>query len=142
MPLFYCPVFFFPSLDPAHSIASSPSLKAAVEYMRGLPSTTEKVALAGFCRGGRNTFEFSTNDSSLAAAFVFYGGPPDKDAMKRIACPVYGFYGGNDNRVTSTVESTREIMGELNKVYEPVIYPGASHGFMRAGEEPDASREE
>ena len=30
-------------------------------------------------------------------------------------------------------------MKELNKTYEPIIYPGAGHGFMRAGEDPTGS---
>ena len=30
-------------------------------------------------------------------------------------------------------------MQAAGKTYEPVIYPGAGHGFMRAGEAPDAS---
>ena len=30
-------------------------------------------------------------------------------------------------------------MKEAGKTYEPVIYEGAGHGFMRAGEAPDAT---
>lgn len=116
------------------------NLKSAVKYLRDLPSTNDKVAVAGFCWGGSNTFRFATNEPSLSAAFVFYGGPPDNEALKRISCPIYGFYGENDNRVTSTVEPTQKIMAELNKKYEPVIYPGGMHGFMRAGEEPNATQ--
>jgi carboxymethylenebutenolidase len=59
--------------------------------------------------------------------------------MSKIQCPVYGFYGGNDNRITSTVSSTTEQMKSLGKDYEPVTYEGAGHGFMRAGEAPDAN---
>lgn len=29
-------------------------------------------------------------------------------------------------------------MKEAGKFYEPVIYEGAGHGFMRSGEQPDA----
>ncbi len=115
------------------------NLKASVNYMRTLPSTSDKVAVAGFCWGGSNTFRFATNEPSLAGAFVFYGGPPGEEAMARIICPVFGFYGENDNRITSTVEQTGKIMTSLGKTYDTVIYPGAGHGFMRAGEEPDAS---
>jgi carboxymethylenebutenolidase len=74
-----------------------------------------------------------------AAAFVFYGPPPDKDAMKRIQAPVYGFYAGNDARIDATLPATREQMKAAGKVYDPVVYEGAGHGFMRAGEAPDAN---
>ena len=52
---------------------------------------------------------------------------------------MYGFYGGNDARISATVPDTTALMKKSGKTYEPVIYEGASHGFMRAGEAPDAS---
>ena len=59
--------------------------------------------------------------------------------MARIAGPVYGFYAGNDERVNATLLKSTELMKKARKVYEPVTYEGAGHGFMRAGEAPDAS---
>ena len=59
--------------------------------------------------------------------------------MSTITAPVYGFYAGNDNRVTSTVPAATDAMKAASKTYEPVIYDGAGHGFMRAGQAPDAS---
>lgn len=71
--------------------------------------------------------------------FLFYGPPPDKDSMARIKAPVYGFYGGNDQRINATIPTATEQMKEAGKTYDPAIYEGAGHGFMRAGEAPDAS---
>jgi carboxymethylenebutenolidase len=51
---------------------------------------------------------------------------------------VYGFYGGNDARVTATTSRSAELMKAAGKTYEPVVYEGAGHGFMRGGEAPDA----
>jgi carboxymethylenebutenolidase len=59
--------------------------------------------------------------------------------MKNITAPVYGFYAGNDARITATVPKTQDTMKSLGKTYDPVTYDGAGHGFMRAGEAPDAS---
>ena len=115
-------------------------LNAVADYVAKLPAATGKVAVAGFCWGGAQTFRFATNRPGLAAAFVFYGtAPPDKEALARIACPVYGFYGGNDARVNATIPATEEAMKALGKTYEPATYEGAGHGFMRAGEEPEAT---
>src|SRR5213075_1622429 len=73
----------------------------------------------------------------IKAAFAFYGTGPDKeDDIARINCPVYGFYGGNDERVNATIPKSTELMKKAGKVYEPVTYEGAGHGFMRAGEDP------
>jgi carboxymethylenebutenolidase len=58
--------------------------------------------------------------------------------MSKINCPVYGFYGGNDARITSTVPKATDAMKKLGKTYDSVIYEGAGHGFMRTGEEPNA----
>jgi len=114
-------------------------LNAVADYGLKLPAAVNKLFVAGFCWGGGQTFRFATNRPDLAAALVFYGPPPDKDAMKRIQAPVYGFYGGNDARIDATIPDSREAMKQAGKVYEPVTYEGAGHGFMRAGEDPAAS---
>lgn len=114
-------------------------LIAVAEYVEKLPSANGEVYVAGFCWGGSQTFQFATNRRSLKAAFVFYGRAPDRDALVRINCPVYGFYGGNDARVTATVPGTVALMKELGKTYMPETYEGAGHGFMRSGSEPGAN---
>jgi carboxymethylenebutenolidase len=113
-------------------------LNAAADYALKLPATNGKLFVAGFCWGGGQTFRFATNRPDLAAAFVFYGPPPDKDAMARIKAPVYGFYAGNDQRIGATLPDAIANMKAAGKTFEPVTYDGAGHGFMRAGEAPDA----
>ena len=126
-------------LDPDQITAD---LNATAKYVTELPAANDKVAVCGFCWGGSQTFRYATNNPDLAAAFVFYGsGPDDSEAIEQIACPVYGFYGEMDNRVNSTIDRSRELTAGADKRYEPVIYDGAGHGFMRAGEQPDASEE-
>lgn len=115
-------------------------LQAAADYAAKIPAGNGKVVVAGFCWGGGQAFRFAANDKDLKAAFVFYGPPPQKpDNEAAIACPVYGFYGGRDERITVTVPKAAEAMRAAGKHYEPVIYDGAGHGFMRTGEAPDAS---
>jgi len=123
-------------LDPRQVMSD---LKATADYAVKLPAANGKLAVAGFCWGGGQAFEFATLQPQLNAAFVFYGSAPDPAAMKAITAPVYGFYAGNDARITVTVPATTAAMKAAGKVYEPVTYDGAGHGFMRAGEAPDAS---
>lgn len=113
-------------------------LNAVADYALKLPASSGRLFVAGFCWGGGQAFRFATNRTDLAGAFVFYGSPPDKDSMARIKAPVYGFYAGNDARIGATLPDTREQMKAAGKTYEPVVYDGAGHGFMRAGEAPDA----
>lgn len=128
---------------PADQITAD--LSAVADYVSKLPAANGKVAVAGFCYGGSQTFRFATNRPTLKAAFAFYGSAPssnaqgqpfapDKTALARIVAPVYGFYGENDARINATIPATTEAMKEVGKKYDPVIYTGAGHGFMRAGE--------
>ncbi len=114
-------------------------LDAAADYGKHLPAASSKLFVAGFCWGGGKSFLFATHRHDLSAAFVFYGPPPTADLMKSITAPVYGFYAENDARITATLDQTKADMKAAGKTFEPVIYDGAGHGFMRAGEAPDAN---
>src|SRR6266550_1690468 len=121
-------------------------LNAVANYVVTLPSANGKLAVAGFCWGGGETFRFATNRPGVKAAFVFYGATPmtgeqgnqvpDKTALARVNSPIYGFYAENDMRINAMIPATIEAMKQLGKTYEPVTYAGAGHGFMRAGEDP------
>lgn len=114
-------------------------LNAAADYSLKIPSANGKVFVAGFCWGGGQTFRFATNRQGISGAFVFYGPPPAKEALAKISAPVYGFYAGNDARIDATIPDTVAAMKAAGKTYDPVTYEGAGHGFMRAGEAPDAN---
>jgi carboxymethylenebutenolidase len=114
-------------------------LDAVADYALKIPASSGKLFVTGFCWGGGQSFRFATHRRDLTAAFVFYGMPPGKDAMAAITAPVYGFYAENDSRIGATISDTREQMKAAGKTFEPVTYAGAGHGFMRAGEAPDAS---
>jgi carboxymethylenebutenolidase len=125
------------SLPPSQVTAD---LDAVAKHVSTLAAANGKITVAGFCWGGTQSFRYATHNSALKGAFVFYGtGPDNEDEIKSIACPVYGFYGGNDARVTSTVEKTADLTKRAGKSFSPVTYSDAGHGFMRAGEAPDAS---
>jgi len=109
-------------------------LNAAADYGKKLPAANGKLAVVGFCWGGGKSFQFATERKDLSAAFVFYGTPPSD--FSSITAPVYGFYAGNDARITATVPATKDAMAAAGKKYDPVVYDGAGHGFMRAGEDP------
>lgn len=115
-------------------------LNAVAEYVSKLPAANGKVVVMGFCWGGSQTFRYVTNNKDVKAGLVFYGSGPEKaEDIARIQAPVYGFYGGKDARVNSTIPKSAELMKKAGKTYEPVTYEDAGHGFMRAGEAPDAN---
>jgi carboxymethylenebutenolidase len=116
-------------------------LDAAADYVRQEASCNGKLAVMGFCWGGGKSFAYAVHNPTLSAALVFYGTPPKPEEMSAIKAPVYGFYGGNDARVTATVSKAAADMKAAGKTYEPVVYEGAGHGFMRAGEDPQNKNE-
>ena len=107
-------------------------LDAVRDYAITLPAANGRSATVGFCWGGSTSFQYAATQPALNAAVVFYGTAPDAAAMANIKAPVLGLYGGDDARVTATVEPTKTGMQKLGKVYEPHIFEGAGHGFVRA----------
>lgn len=117
-------------------------LDAITSYVSKLPAANGKVAVAGYCWGGSQCFKMATTNPVIKAAFVFYGtGPEDLSAIRAVKAPVYGFYGGNDARVNATIPKSDSLMKAAGKKYEPIVYEGAGHGFMRAGQDPAGSAE-
>jgi carboxymethylenebutenolidase len=110
-------------------------LDATADYALKIPACNGTLAVCGFCRGGGWAFMYANVNSKLKAAYSFYGAPPESpQQVMNIQCPVYGFYGENDERVNAMIPKAEESMKAAGKKYEPVIYKGAGHGFMRSGE--------
>jgi carboxymethylenebutenolidase len=116
------------------------NLDAVREYGMKLPSSDGKTATIGFCWGGGQSFAYATAQPDLAAAVVYYGPPPVEQQLEKIKAPVMGFYGGNDNRITSTVKETEAAMKRLNKSYAAHVFDGAGHGFLRAQDANEANK--
>lgn len=124
------------ALDPGRVMSD---LLAVQEYAGTMAGADGRTAAAGFCWGGSQAFRMATEAPGLEAVFVFYGSPPpDPEFLSRIAAPVYGFYGRNDQRINATIPQTEERMARLGKTYDYVIYEDAGHAFMRQGDAPDA----
>lgn len=125
------------ALDPEQVTAS---LDAAFNYIKNDPSSTGEVVVMGFCWGGSQTFRYATNNQEISSAHVFYGTAPDNvEALARISAPVYGYYGGDDNRVNSTLEKTEEQMEAAGKLFKYEIYEDAGHAFMARAHQQDPS---
>lgn len=125
-------------------------IKAAREYGVKQPRSNGRSASVGFCFGGGQSFALAVSEPALNAAVVYYGSSPT-DAppaargtppppfvpaagLANIKAPVLGLYGGlkEDARIGDMIAPTEARMKELKKTYEPHIYDGAAHGFLRA----------
>jgi carboxymethylenebutenolidase len=122
-------------LDPQQVKAD---LQAVVAWADTIPASNGKLAAAGFCWGGTQSFALATTDADVDKTLVFYGtAPTDMEELKNITSPVYGFYAGNDERVDATLPDTTRDMAKAGKSYDLETYAGAGHAFMRTGEDPN-----
>jgi carboxymethylenebutenolidase len=101
---------------------------------------TARMAITGFCRGGRTTLVYAAANPKLKAAAAWYGplgGATNeyvpKTAMDRVAevkVPVLGLYGAKDAGIP--VEQVEKFFAALKAAGIPaelVMYPEAGHGF-------------
>ena len=108
-------------------------LNAVRSYALALPSARGVSATVGFCWGGSTSFAYAVAQPRLDAAVVYYGtAPEDLATLATVEAPVLGLYGGNDARVDATIEATQAAMQAHGKSYEPHVFEGAGHGFLRA----------
>ncbi len=84
------------------------------------PAGGAPAAAGGGARGGGG------RGGAPAAPFV------PSDRLSNTKAPVIGMYGGADARVNASIPATEMKMKELGKIYEPHVFEGAAHGFLRA----------
>jgi carboxymethylenebutenolidase len=118
--------------------AGSADLNVVADYGTKLPGYNGTLFVAGIGRGGTQSFRFAADRSDVAAALVFCGASPDKDAIARIKGSVFGFYAGNDQPVDSTVPAAQAAAKAAGVVFEAVTYDGVGPEFMQSGDAPDA----
>ncbi|MBA3658017.1 MAG: dienelactone hydrolase family protein [Gemmatimonadales bacterium] len=109
-------------------------LDAAYRYVNALPAVQrDHIGVIGFCWGGGQSFRYATDNPNLRAAVVCYGPPPDTADMHRIAAPVLGVYGENDERINASLAMVAGAMKSDGKTFNYEQYPGTGHGFLKPG---------
>ena len=116
---------------------------------------TSKLAITGFCWGGRIVWLYAAHSPKLRAGVAWYGrltGQPTElqpkhpiDVVADLHAPVLGLYGGQDQGIPQDdVEKMRAALKAAKKPSEIVVYPDAPHGFhadYRPSYRPDAAKD-
>jgi carboxymethylenebutenolidase len=110
---------------------SAARLAAVRKWIATIPAANGKVATMGFCWGGGRSFAAAASSPPPNAAVVYYGVSPDSVTLPNVAAPVQGHYGGDDARVNATIEPAKAALAKKKSGYEPFLYAGAGHGFLR-----------
>jgi carboxymethylenebutenolidase len=116
---------------------------------------TARLAITGFCRGGRTVWLYAAHNPEVKAAVPWYGylGLPSTplqpksaiDVAGELKAPVLGLYGGadpaNPSELIAEMEAACKAAG---KTCEFIVYPDAPHGFnadYRPSYHPEAARD-
>ena len=107
---------------------NEPGLNAAVVYYGAAPTDVAAPQRGAGPPAGGGARGEGRAPAAAPAPFV------PSDRLATIKVPVLGLYGGlaQDARIGSTVAPTEAKMKELGKTYEPHMFDGAAHGFLRA----------
>lgn len=116
-------------------------LDAAVAWAKSTgKGDVNKLAITGFCWGGRIVWLYSAHNPNLKAGVAWYGrlvGAADElhpkhptDVVADLKAPVLGLYGGADTGIPNyTVENMQKALKDAKKLSEIVLYPDTPHGF-------------
>jgi carboxymethylenebutenolidase len=116
-------------------------LDAAAEWAKkSSQGNTDKLAITGFCWGGRIVWLYAAHNPKLKAAVAWYGrltGQTNElqpkypmELVPELKAPVLGLYGGKDTGIPlGSVEKMRAALKEASKEAEIVVYPDAPHAF-------------
>ena len=121
-------------------------VSGSMAYLRAQPNANGKVAVMGYCSGGRQTFLAACRLKDVNAAVDCWGGRvmvKDKAALtakqptapidfaKDLNCPILGIFGNDDKEPdVEQVNKTEEILKGLGKRHEFHRYDGAGHAFF------------
>lgn len=92
-----------------------------------------RIAIAGFCYGGRTSLLYSLHNNRLAATVIFYGAPvTDPAILKTLPGPVLGIFGGADRTISvQRVNAFEAALAEAGVPHEITIYDGQPHAFVK-----------
>ena len=119
-------------------------LDAAAKFAGSESANASRLAIIGFCWGGRIVWLYAAHNPALKAAAAFYGSlraPTPRsplrplyplDLVAKINAPVLGFYGGKDQGIPlSDVEAMRAALASAGKLNCQIdVFMDSSHGFF------------
>ena len=99
-----------------------------------------KMAITGFCWGGRIVWLYAAHNPKLKAGVAWYGRLVGEstpltpqhpiDIAPNLTVPILGLYGGDDSFIpVSTVTQMRQALAQGNSNSEIIVYPDTPHGF-------------
>ncbi len=119
-------------------------LDAAVKFAGGDGADAKRLAITGFCWGGRIVWLYAAHNPGLKAGVAWYGqlrGPATVNPLrphypielaKDLHAPVLGLYGGQDQGIkVSDVTAMRAALAQAGRRESKIeVFMDAGHGFF------------
>lgn len=93
----------------------------------------QRIAVMGFCYGGRAALRYSLHNDQLAAIGVFYGSSliTDPELLSRLPGPVLGIFGTADRMIPlAEVRAFEEALTVAGIPHAIHLYEGQGHAFV------------
>ncbi len=120
-----------PMQAPEFGALTDGRVRACFNYLYDLPTSSQKVAVTGFCFGGTHSYSLAVAEPRLKLALPFYGHSDQSvEELKNITCPIRAFYGQNDERLISGLDDLKSRMAEAGVDYSAKVYPDCAHAFF------------
>jgi len=115
-------------------------LDAALAWAVANKGDGNRVAVTGFCRGGRTTWLYAAHNPKVKAAVAWYDNvlgntsalqpKTATDIAGELKAPLLGLYGSADQGIpVPSVEAAAAKAKAAGRKVEIVVYPDAPHGF-------------
>ena len=91
-----------------------------------------RIAIVGFCYGGRTSLLYSLHNNELTATVVFYGYPEtDPEVLKNLPGPLLGIFGGADVSISQKdIKTFENGLQTAGVPHEVTVYEGQPHAFV------------
>ena len=115
-------------------------LDATADWAAANGGDGQRIAITGFCWGGRICWLYASHNPHIKTGIAWYGKlvgdhtplTPSQpvDLASNLAVPVLGLYGGQDGSIPAdTVERMRQELARGHSTSQIVVYPEAGHAF-------------
>ena len=116
-------------------------LDSTVAFAKGDGADTSRLAITGFCWGGRIVWLYAAHNHAVKAGAAWYGPLGGKDDTLRthtaielapeVKAPVLGLYGGLDQNITAAdIDAMRKALATSGNTASRIdVFPDAQHGF-------------
>jgi carboxymethylenebutenolidase len=109
---------------------------AVAAFARDADVDAARLAVLGFCFGGRMSLRYALERPAVVATGVFYGNvTADVAALRRLGGPVLGVFGADDGSIPrAEVSAFERALAAAGVEHEVRVFEGVGHAFVTSAD--------